>query len=198
MTTSTMHPTAAAYIKRLRQAARPLPRAPRQELIDDIEAHLREATSADSSEADVLATLDRLGEPEEIVAAQLPSGVNRAKGVHEWSAIILLLIGGFFFGIGWVVGLILLWSSRAWSTVDKLIGTLVLPGGLSAVLFVLILGGSVETCVSGPGQRSLCTGGPGTAHQILAIALLAIVLLAPCATAVYLARRARPPTSSEY
>lgn len=104
-----------------------------------------------------------MGEPEEIVAAQLPSGaplVSNAKGVHEWAAIILLLIGGFFFGVGWLVGLILLWSSRAWNAVDKLIGTFVLPGGLSAVLFALVLGGSGETCLSGPGQRTICAGAP--------------------------------------
>jgi hypothetical protein len=41
--------------------------------------------------------------------------------------IILLLIGGFIFYVGWFVGLVLLWSSRAWSIKDKWIGTLLLP-----------------------------------------------------------------------
>jgi hypothetical protein len=48
----------------------------------------------------------------------------------EWAAIILLLLRGFIVGLGWVAGLVLLWSSRAWSTRDKWVGTLVVPGGL--------------------------------------------------------------------
>lgn len=57
---------------------------------------------------------------------------------------ILLPLGSFAFGVGWLVGLILLWSSRMWTIRDKLIGTLIVPGGLAttllfalAVLFVL-------------------------------------------------------------
>lgn len=201
MTTTALHPAAQAYMTRLRRAARALPKGARQELLDDIEAHLDEATSVDMSEAEVLSALDRLGEPEEIVAAQLPvrvQPVTSTKGIQEWSAIILLLFGGFIFGVGWLLGLVLLWSSRAWTTVDKLIGTFVLPGGLSAVLFVLFIATGAETCVSGPGQPTRCTGGPSTAHRILGIVLLVIVVLAPVATAVYLARRARRPIETAY
>ena len=63
------------------------------------------------SEAEVLSALERLGEPEEIVAAQLPvrvQSVTSTKGIQEWSAIILLLFGGFIFGVGWLLGLVLL------------------------------------------------------------------------------------------
>jgi uncharacterized membrane protein len=195
MTTITLHPAAVAYIKRLRRAARSLPKGARQELLDDIQAHLEEATSVEMSEAEVLSVLDRLGDPEEIVAAQQPvrAGSITTKGIHEWSAIILLLCGGFIFGVGWLVGLVLLWSSRAWTTVDKLVGTFVLPGGLFGVLFFLVLGSSSEVCSGGSGEATRCTGGPSGAQQILEIALFVIVVLAPLATAVYLARRARRP-----
>jgi uncharacterized membrane protein len=201
MTTTTLHPAAAAYMTRLGRAARSLPKAARQELLDDIEAHLEEATSAEMSETEVLSALDRLGEPEEIVAAQLPvrvQAVTGTKGIQEWSAIILLLFGGFIFGLGWLLGLVLLWSSRAWTTVDKLVGTFVLPGGLSGVLFILVIGSSGETCVAGPGQPTHCTGGPSAAHRILGIVLVVVVVLAPLVTAVYLARRARRPVETAY
>jgi uncharacterized membrane protein len=196
MTTITLHPAAAAYLGRLRRAARPLPRDAQRELLSDIEAHLHEAIDGEMSEAEVLSTLDRLGSPEEIVAAQLSDAVgssNATKGTHEWAAIILLLLGGFAIGIGWLIGLILLWSSRAWTTVDKLIGTLVIPGGLASVLLVAVLAASKEICSGGPGQPTRCTGGPSTAHHVLQIALVAIFVLAPIATAIYLSRRARPP-----
>jgi uncharacterized membrane protein len=196
MTTTTLPPAALAYMKHLRRAARPLPRETRQELLSDIEAHLQEAINAEMSEAEVLSTLERLGSPEEIVAAHLSDAVDSsssAKGVHEWAAIILLLFGGFAIGIGWLIGLILLWSSRAWTTVDKLIGTLVIPGGLAGVVLVALVSVSTETCRSAPGQPTRCTGGPSTAHHILQIALVAIFVLAPIATAIYLSRQARPP-----
>jgi uncharacterized membrane protein len=158
MTTIALYPAAAAYMTRLHRAARSLPKGARHELLEDIEAHLDEATSLEMSEAEVLSVLDRLGEPDEIVAAHLPvrvQSVTSTKGIQEWSAIILLLFGGFIFGVGWLLGLVLLWSSRAWTTVDKLVGTFVLPGGLSGVLFVLVIGTSAQECISGPGQRRL-------------------------------------------
>jgi hypothetical protein len=196
MTTTTLPPAALAYMKHLHRAARPLPRETRQELLSDIEAHLQEAIEPEMSEAEVLSTLERLGSPEEIVAAHSSGAVDsssNAKGVHEWAAIFLLLFGGFALGIGWLIGLILLWSSRAWTTVDKLIGTLIIPGGLASVVLVAFLAVSPETCRSAPGRPTRCTGGPSTSHQILQIALVAIFVLAPIATAIYLARRARPP-----
>lgn len=148
------------------------------------------------SEAEVLSTLERLGSPEEIVAAHSSGAMDSSsspKGIHEWAAIILLLFGGFAIGIGWLIGLILLWSSRAWTTVDKLIGTLVIPGGLAGVVLVALLGASKETCRSGPGRPTLCTGGPSTAHHILQIALVAIFVLAPIVTATSAVGPGRQP-----
>ena len=107
----------------------------------------------------MLTALDRLGEPEEIVAAEQPRPAAPAdpRGTREWAAIILLLLGGFIAFVGWIVGLILLWSSRAWTTRDKLIGTLLWPGGLATGAGVaLVLGAaSPETCVGGS-----VSGGP--------------------------------------
>jgi hypothetical protein len=140
MTTTTLHPLAADYLERLERAARRLPRGERRELVEEIGAHLAEATDADMSDAEALSVLDRLGDPEEIVDAQLPTAPARPdrRGLQEWAAIFLLLFGGFAFGLGWILGLILLWSSSAWSARDKLIGTLIVPGGL-ATAFVTTL-----------------------------------------------------------
>jgi uncharacterized membrane protein len=86
MTTTTLQPAAAAYVERLRHAARRLPEDARRDLVGDIEAHLHEAITADASEPEVLVILDRPGSPEEIVATQLgdtTSPVVSARGVHE-------------------------------------------------------------------------------------------------------------------
>jgi hypothetical protein len=194
MTTTTLQPAAAAYVERLRHAARRLPQDAQRDLVGDIEAHLHEAITADASEAEVLMILDRLGSPEAIVAAQLgdsASPVVSARGVHEWAAIVLLLLGGFVFGVGWLIGLVLLWSSRAWTTVDKLIGTLLLPGGLASTVLVVLLTGSKRMCTEEVGLPTRCTGAPSSTHLAVAIVLVAIAVVVPIATAIHLARRAQ-------
>jgi hypothetical protein len=122
--------------------------------------------------------------------------------------VILLPLGGFVLGVGWLVGLILLWSSHLWTTRDKLIGTLVVPGGLLTAFYVLVVTASSTTTGSCSGYgipvdpstgraighgRIHCTsaGGPSTATSVLQILLAAILILGPIASAIYLARRAR-------
>jgi hypothetical protein len=146
----------------------------------------------------VLIALDRLGEPQDIVAAQAPPAVaSRAAGIHEWSAIFLLLFGGFLLGFGWILGLILLWSSSAWRTLDKWIGTLVLPGGLLGAFLIFNLPVGSEECHTSGNLNSaapvhfVCTGGPSTGTRIAGIVLLVVLLGAPILTAIHLGRRIR-------
>jgi hypothetical protein len=113
MPTMTLHPLATEYLDRLRKASARLPRGRRDELCAEIEAHLAEAIDPQAPDADALTVLDRLGEPEEIVAAEQPpaaAGVP-ARGGHEWAAILLLLVGGFVFWVGWIAGVVLLSES---------------------------------------------------------------------------------------
>jgi len=168
MNDSSLHPLARDYLKRLKKAAASLPRARRKELIGEIEAHLSEALPVGASEAEALNVLERLGEPAEIVAEAGAGQASVARaGLNEWLAIPLLLVGVSLFVVGWFVGAVLLWSSRIWTLRDKLIGTLVLPGGLASAPFV---------SASGSGNLGLV------------LAILSVVL--PILTAIYLGRRA--------
>ena len=145
MTTDTLHPLAADYLERLRRAGRGLPRRASRELLAEVEAHLSEAIDPNASDVEALTVLEKLGDPNEIIAAETrdPDELPNHRGTREWAAIILLLFGGFIFAVGWIVGLVLLWSSRAWTTRDKWIGTLVIPGGLATgVLIGLIATGA--------------------------------------------------------
>lgn len=196
MTTSSLHPLAGQYLERLERAAARVPRARRAELLAEIEAHLADAIPPDASDADALNVLERLGAPEEIVDAEAPSPAAAAavpaRGTREWAAIFLLLFGGVFAGIGWVVGLIFLWGSNAWTAREKWIGTLVVPGGLGlTTLFYAwwVLGSTDTVCVSSPGLPEQCTG-DGAGAGIASIAILLVLLLAPFVTAIFLARRA--------
>jgi hypothetical protein len=93
----------------------------------------------------------------------------------EWSIITLLAIGAFFVGLGWVVGVVLLWRSRVWSVTDKLIGTLLWPGGfVTGVVFAV---------------ASAQAGG-----ALIIVAVVAV--LVPAASALHLHRRAKQSSSS--
>jgi hypothetical protein len=189
------------YLKRLRLASRELPRDERSELRAQIEEHLRDALPPDPTEAATRTALERIGSPDTLVAEHLDrAGLPaRRAGTQEWAAIILLLFGGFLFVFGWIVGVILLWSSRAWTAREKLLSTLVLPGGLAAVAWVALSSASGTECGSSgaPGRPTItrCTPGPSTIHNVLIGALLIVLLLAPLATAMFLARRARASTT---
>jgi hypothetical protein len=141
--------------------------------------------------------LDKLGEPEAIIAAELPPADDAAdrRGPAEWAAIILLPFGGFVFVVGWFAGLVLLWSSRAWTTRYKWIGTFVIPGGLATAFVALIVLGepAKKLCRGFAGGAQHCTsaGGSSAASSILGVALLVFLVLAPIATAIYLAAMAR-------
>jgi hypothetical protein len=195
LSTSTIHPLVADYLQRLRRAARRLPRATREELLSDIEAHLAEATNTEMPDVEVLTVLERLGEPEEIVDAQEPppAGFSDRRGVREWTTIMLLLFGGFAFGVGWIVGVVLLWSSSAWTTRDKWLGTLVVPGGLVPAAFMALVAfiTTSRVCTSINGAPQHCTGGSSGGVQVLVFLGLALLVIAPITCAIYLARRAR-------
>src|SRR5260370_38813676 len=123
------------YLARLRVAATDLPAGVSDELIEDMRAHIAEARGRESEETDapILNILDRLGEPELLVAEarQRPTPAQSSpppwpwiyrSGILEIAAIVLL---PFF----WVIGVILLWLSPAWKTRDKVIGTIFSLGG---------------------------------------------------------------------
>lgn len=197
MTTDTLHPLAAQYLQRLRRAGRRLPPARLGELLADIEAHLSEAIDPSASDAHAQTVLDRLGEPEAIIAAETPprDEFQDRPGPRKWTAIVLLLFGGFVIGVGWLAGLILLWTSRAWTTRDKWIGTLVIPGGLATGMLIGLIAIGVprkKLCRALASGLQHCTnaGGQSAASHTLGVAAFALLVLAPIATSVYLARRA--------
>jgi len=192
MTTPTeLHPLADTYVKELRDAARRMPRARRNELLAEIRAHLAETAPAGVSQAEALTALEQLGEPSAILAEQgTDAAAPRRLGGHEIGAILLLMFGGFIVLIGWLGGLVLLWSSDRWTTRDKLIGTFVVPGGYAAAAYALLLISSTSECSGSPGHMT-CTGGPTTLGQIGQIVLAIFVLGGPLLSALYLARRAR-------
>ena len=187
------------YLARLNAAADDLPKALRHELVDDVRAHITEARARESEETDavILNILDRLGEPAAVVAdARERLGVRPPQpyrpGVLEILAVILV---PFF----WPVGVILLWISPAWHWRDKLIGTLVPPGGYLgvSVLALVAVSGRSGGCITmtnaaGAVIQNTCSQTVPSWLQTLAAVVLTIVVYAlPLITAGYLAIRLR-------
>lgn len=75
---------------------------------------------------------------------------HEASHVSAWEIATpwLLLLGGFTLGVGWIVGVYCLWRSKIWSVSDKILGTLVWPGGIATVaLYLRWASNSSQVCV---------------------------------------------------
>jgi hypothetical protein len=120
-----------------------------------------------------------------------PDHAGQALGWMEVVAIVLLLIGGFLAGIGWVAGVILLWLSPRWRVSDKLLGTLVWPGGLAAIMLVLGAAAVLPTRVSSCSGTAPNCGGAHPGWQLLAILVILIGLAGPIMVTLRLVRQAR-------
>ena len=229
MTTPKVDSLVEDYLARLHTAAQTLPPDRREELVEGITEHLQAARAAGAAadEAAVRTLLDRLGEPEEIVAAAREDGattpaygpaygptygrwsasdagaVPAAPGTGlEVAALVLLTFGSFIPLVGWLVGVVLLWTSTRWRVWEKVLATLVVPGGPGTVLF---LGGlvSARSCSGSSSVTSdgvivnsveSCSGGlpPG-----VGIPLFIAALVAPFLVAALLYSRARARAALE-
>jgi len=178
------------YLAQLRAEALVLPDDRRDELVEEITAHIAEARQSDGSPMAVRNILDRLGDPADIVraAADTPPGspawsgapgsvaghpvaaaaLPGRPGALELAAVLFLLLGGIVIPfLGWVIGVVLLWLSPRWTTRDKLLGTLVWPGGLLAPALLLVAGAAAGLLAT---SVTACTGDPvaapvGSAQQ---------------------------------
>ena len=127
------------------------------------------------------------------------SGDGTAKhGIMlEIGALVLLTAGSLVSWVGWVGGVLLVWTSGRWTRRDKLVGSLVLPGGLAAAWW-FARGPATVTCtgfvvgdevpdvgITGPG----CTPVPFPLSVMLLIQLVLVVL--PLAAAAWLGWRLR-------
>ncbi|MFI5708559.1 HAAS signaling domain-containing protein [Kribbella sp. NPDC051620] len=130
------------YLRRLTKEAEPLPEARRTDLIAEVTAHIAEARAEGAvTEAEIRDMLARLGTPEEIVLAATDGLVLvdrqprfRSRDV---AALLLLTVGGFVFLFGWVIGVVLLWTSDRWTRNEKWLGTLIWPFGYAFTGFLL-------------------------------------------------------------
>jgi hypothetical protein len=177
------------YLRDLHRELHGVPRARRDEILDDVGAHLEEARAQAADEAELRTLIERLGDPAEIAAeARGPVPAPR-RGWRETVALVMLTAGSIVLPlVGWLVGLVLLWVSSVWTLRDKLIGTLLVPGGfLPGVALSLMAGSTCHGAGTSAGVATSSCSGPGAWRIALAI----VVWVGPVASALYLAWRAR-------
>lgn len=125
------------YLRRLEHAAVGLPPQRRTELLTEIRTHIADALRATGRDDDVAIfnVLERLGPPEEIAAAAIrenaptqPSAPAAVAVPHRGFArvaLVVLAVGFVLPFVGWVIGAVLVATSDAWSTREKVTGLLV-------------------------------------------------------------------------
>jgi hypothetical protein len=198
MSTPTVDAIVADYLYRLDLAAAQLGPDNRAELVTGIREHIAAAreSGAATGEAEIRTMLERLGTPEEIVAAAraeegtiAPSAAPARPSIAlEIAAVLMLTVGSLIPVAGWLVGVVLLWTSKQWTRGEKLLGTLVLPGGVGAML---MLGGAAsfmisQVCTTADGVET-CTGFALPAW--LGVPVLGLLLVAPIVVAGVLIAR---------
>jgi hypothetical protein len=114
---------------------------------------------------------------------------------YDAVTVFLILVGGVLVPVaGWVVGAVMLLTSRRWTVRDKLVGLLVWPGGL-ALAVGLVVFAPTQQCVYVDDSAGHHTGAgecTGTAIPAwLGVPLLVLAIIGPLVTAIHLARRAR-------
>jgi hypothetical protein len=215
-------PLVEDYLRRLDAAAAGLAPDRREDLLSGIREHIDAAIASDevTDEASLRALLDRLGEPEEIVASAAEPGdpmpwappaappvFYRRPGIAlELTAVLLLTIGSLLFVVGWLAGVVLVWSSRRWTLIEKLVATLVFPGGPGFVAFLSLVAVGESSCVStsvdvagssSPGSVETCTSSglqlPAPYGAILVITWIVL----PLVVAGVLLHRARRRADAE-
>ncbi|MDA0167951.1 hypothetical protein OJ998_02545 [Solirubrobacter taibaiensis] len=179
MATELLHPLVRDYLDRVERATLDLPWNERRELLESVERHLAHRLGPAPTDSEVADALERLGPPDRLASGRCePLPEPERLGGLEWAAISLLLLGGFLGGVGWLVGVFLLWFSNHWKWYDKVVGMLFWPFGLAASMMW------VSGWMIGEGEAR--------AGAVLDLIRTLAIFGVPLMTSAYLIRRARP------
>ena len=173
------------YLAQLNAALQGVDASRRQDILAEVHEHIEDGrTGLDPDDtASVRTLLDKVGDPAAIAAeaGAPPPGSRRWDAWAPW----LIIFGPVASGLGWIAGMLILWTSPTWSRRDKLIATFVPPAGLVALFFGLVaaFGGAAACPGHAPHASAGCTTKgitlPLGVAILLAIAGLAAHLLPP-------------------
>jgi HAAS domain-containing protein len=181
------------YLAQLDAALRGVDASRREEILADVHEHIEEGRAGldPDDAASVRTLLDRVGDPTAIAAeagASLP-GSRRWDAWAPW----LIIFGFIASGLGWIAGVLILWTSPTWSRRDQLIATFVPLAGLVALFFGLVA--AFRAAAGCPGSASCTTKGV-TLPLGVAILLVVVGLAAHLLPPIHLMRTRRQQRST--
>jgi uncharacterized membrane protein len=188
------------YLAQLDAALRGVDASRRDEILAEVHGHIEEGRTGlnPGDAASVRTLLDKVGDPAAIAAeaGAPPPGSRRWDAWAPW----LIIFGPVASGLGWIAGMLILWTSPTWSRRDQLIATFVPLAGLAALFFGLV------TAFAGPAAcprpvpalhaAAGCTASKLTLPLGVAILLVVVGLAAHLLPPIHLMRTRRQQHST--
>ena len=164
------------YLVQLDAALQGVEASRREEILAEVHGHIEEGrTGLDPDDAASVRTLlDRVGDPAAIAAeaGAPPPGSRRWDAWAPW----LIIFGPVASGLGWIAGMLILWTSPTWSRRDQLIATFVPLAGLVALFFGLVAALRAAAGCSGPANLASTTCATKGFTLPLGVAILLVVV----------------------
>ena len=181
------------YLRRLEMELIDLPADKRLEILDEIRGHIAEERTgmSNESDADVMNLLDRLGDPTEIAAEAGAGGEQRSRhsGTARFGTLEVLALA--LMVLAWPAGVVLLWVSKAWTTREKVLGTLIPPGCYPGVFLVM---STFHWFVS---MSETAASWVETAVGVVLFTVSLLLVVAPIGMCIYLATRLKAASRLE-
>jgi hypothetical protein len=172
------------YLARLDASLRGVDTSRREEILAEVQGHIEEGrTGLDPGDATSVRTLlDRVGDPAAIAAeaGAPPPGSRRWDAWAPW----LIIFGPVASGLGWIAGMLILWTSPTWSRRDQLIATFVPLAGLVALFFGLVT--ALRAAAGCSGHVSALHASAGCTARGFTLPLAVAILLAIAGLAAHL------------
>ena len=188
------------YLAQLDAALRDVNASRREEIVAEVHGHIEQGrTELDPDDAASVRTLlNQVGDPAAIAAeaGAPPPGSRRWDAWAPW----LIIFGPVASGLGWIAGMLILWTSPTWSRRDQLIATFVPLAGLVALFFGLVGALRAAAGCSGAVTALNASGGCTTKGFTLplgvAIVLVVVGLAAHLLPPIHLMRTRRQQRST--
>jgi hypothetical protein len=186
------------YLAQLDAALRDVDASRREEILAEVHGHIEEGrTGLDPGDAASVRTLlYKVGDPAAIAAeaGAPPPGSRRWDAWAPW----LIIFGPVASGLGWIAGMLILWTSPTWSRRDQLIATIVPLAGLVALFFGLLTTFRAQAACPGPTTlaSTTCTTKGFTLPLGVAILLVVVGLAAHLLPPIHLMRTRRQQRST--
>jgi hypothetical protein len=172
------------YLAQLDIALQGVDTTRREEILAEVHEHIEEGrTGLDPDDAASVRTLlYRVGDPAAIAAeaGAPPPGSRRWDAWAPW----LIIFGPVASGLGWIAGVLILWTSPAWSRRDQVIATFVPLAGLVALFFGLVA--ALRGSAGCTGHVAALHASAGCAKSVITLPLGAAILLVVAGLAAHL------------